>query len=245
MATTLSTDYAHLDCNSIFTSYAEAYDLLLEISPPYQELLSLTNDYIEKYIVDLSDGKKFLDIGAGTGNFSNLLVKQRNPTEIHLLDCNDNMLAQASTKINSPYIIKHCTTFDAFIPKVSYDVVFCFHTLYLMRSPKLMIPKMRQAIDKDGILIICDIGKPINVIDWTIYLFLQSVKKIGFKSTIELHKNCKNLIDSNSKIYRYQKSTKWTHNLRQFRTHFEPFFEVLEAETVYRGYSNMLVCKAK
>lgn len=242
MATSLSTIDPSVDIVNIFDDYSLAYDLLLEVSPPYQQLQQYLKDALKYLFIDPLAEIRVLDIGAGTGNFSRVVLDCFPNATIDIVEPNRPMLERAYDKLQDGKVTGYNMTFQEFKYKQSYDLVICFHALYLMDCPKLQIPKFGDILCPKGHLIICDIGKKINVLDWSIYLFGKLYFKYGWKQSMHYFKIAKAITTSNKKISKLQsQGQSWVHSLSEFNAHIRPFFSIQQSFKCYRGYSNFIV----
>jgi|GEM_PF-5017509 len=237
------TTTTQLQNDQIFDDYSQSYDMMLELNPAYQELQMLFKSQLQKLSIDRSKAIKVLDIGGGTGNFS-VLVKEIFPNaQITLLEPNRGMIDRAKTKLPSRSMDYDTTAFEKWDSSIKYDLVICIHALYLMPNPKLLIPKIAGHLAPGGNAIICDIGKPINVLNWSIYLFRKLIVKYSLEETLAYFRKGKQITKANKKISALQrKKNPWKHNLSQFKLYFSQYLIVDEGFSCYRGYSNFIRC---
>jgi len=212
-----------IENDKIFTDYSKVYDMMLEINPAYQELQKLFKLQLQKLQINNNAPIKVLDIGGGTGNFS--------------------VLDRAKTKLPSKSMDYDTTPFEKWDTSIKYDLVICVHALYLMPNPKLLIPKIVDHMAPGANALICDIGKPINVFSWSIYLFRKLIVKYGLNQTINYFRQGNQISEANKKISKLQrKKNPWKHNLSQFKLYFSQYLTVHEGFSCYRGYSNFVRC---
>lgn len=232
-----------IENDEIFTDYSKAYDMMLKINPAYQELQSLFKLQLQKLQISKNAPIKVLDIGGGTGNFS-VLVKEYFPNcQITLLEPNSGMIDRAKTKLPSKSMDYDTTPFEKWDTSIKYDLVICMHALYLMPNPKLLIPKIVEHMAPGASALICDIGKPINVLSWSIYLFQKLIVRYGLNETINYFRQGKQISEANKKISKLQrKKNPWEHNLSQFKLYFSQYLTVHDGFSCYRGYSNFVRC---
>jgi len=228
-----------------FDEYSKKYDMLLQYSPPYQEIGKFIIIELQKIY---SPEAKFsvLDIGGGTGNFSKIVTDEFPNAIIHLLEPNDKMLAIAKHKLRDTKSTYSKVSFQNFKNSNKYDILLCVHALYLMPSSITLIPYFQKFMQQETRLIICDIGKVINVFDWTLFLFNENRRKHGLLKAIQIIKTASEIKKSNREIAKNQKNGQlWQHNLQGFKNYFEEYYQIQTAFTCYRGCSNFLVCQKK
>lgn len=226
-----------------FDDYSRKYDMLLTYSPPYQAIgQHILSELQKKYSVH--DSFTLLDVGGGTGNFAKIVQDAFPNVEIHLLEPNDAMRAIAQQKLQKIKIHFVSTSFEQYQSPQSFDVVLCIHALYLMPQSKQLIPKFKDLMHAQSLLLICDIGQVINVRDWTIYLFRENLKKHGLLKTIQFWRLASEIKVANRAIEKQQRgSTLWSHTLEEFKEWFSEYYNILTAFNCYRGCSNFLVCE--
>ncbi len=228
-----------------FDDYSKKYDMLLTYSPPYQQIGKFILRELKKYYQP-TDTFSILDIGAGTGNFSKIVLDHFPNATSHLIEPNERMLAFAKHKISAETTQYANSTFQNFTSLEKYDVLLCIHALYLMPDSKILIPQFLKHMHPQSKLIVCDIGQVINVRDWSIFLFKENLKTHGLIKTIKIFKVASEIKSANREISQKQKSGfLWSHDLSQFKEWFSNYYQILNAFTCYRGCSNFLVCENK
>lgn len=225
-----------------FDEYSRKYDLLLEHSSPYQEIGQMILEEIKQQF-EKDDLFTVLDIGGGTGNFSKLIQESFPNSEITLLDSNEKMSSIAQQKLDANRSKFISAPFETCNGKQTYDIILCIHALYLMPNPKKLIPKFKTFMHTNSTLIVCDIGKEINVKDWTLFLLKENFKNHGFRKTLDLFFLFSEIKTANRNIQSKQRSGRlWKHDLDTFRSWFEQNYIVRKAMSCYRGCSGFLVC---
>lgn len=226
----------------LFASYSEQYDYILDHSIPYQNIINLVRDTIHVHIRK-DEPIKVLDVGAGTGNFSKMLLETLHYCTIDFLEPSLEMMEYAKAKLDYARVNFITESFEDFHSEQQYDLIVCIHALYLMRDPEAAIPKFRTLLSPSGILILCDIGKKLNIIDWTIYYFFSFWKHYGLGKTIELFSSSGAFFSGNKRIKMQQSRQKaWRHNLKSLKMKFLPYFQRVDGCMCFRGYSGFLVC---
>ena len=229
--------------DEIFTDYSKAYDLMLQINPAYQKLLDQFRAEISELQIEKSKKIRILDVGAGTGNFSAIVQEIYPNAEIHFIEPNISMIRKAESKLNPRKLFVHNMDFQQFTEdENTFDIIICIHALYLMKNPKMQIPKFQSLLKNSGILIICDIGKRIGILDWSIYIYGRLLLTQGYRTMKKYINLTKAIKTANTSIQRNQKNgVYWKHNLDQFSTFLKPFFTIKKAFNTYRNHSRFIV----
>ena len=228
-----------------FQKYSEQYDLLLKYSTPYIELLGILKKYLIKYFLDKED-ITVLEIGAGTGNVSELIQSTLNTKQIDLVEPSIEMMALAKPKLNGSKSSYHLSDFFDFKSSTKYDLIICIHALYLMENSESLVSKFKEYMHKNSILIICDIGQEMNVWKWTKHLFIKNLPKHGFLKTMKVLYAGKEVRKSNLEIQKkQQQGVIWKHTLKEFKSKFSKEYQIIEERVCFLECSNLLVCKLK
>lgn len=230
----------------IFDDYSKAYDLMLTINPAYQLLLRQFEESLLELKINKNKALKVLDIGAGTGNFSRIIQDHFPFAHIDILEPNEPMSQCAKAKLDPKKTTIINREFQQFEPEKKYDLIICIHALYLMKNPKLQIPKIKFHLKKTGNIMICDIGKTINVINWSFYIYGRILLKEGFSKMKTCIEQTMAIKKANISIQNNQKEgIYWNHNLKQFRSFLEPFFKIKKSFNTYRNHSRFVVAGYK
>jgi ubiquinone/menaquinone biosynthesis C-methylase UbiE len=227
-----------------WTAYAREYDRMSEHNPAYHELLAHCQKTIAGW--PMQTGDMLADIGAGTGNFSVALARVLPDVQVIHTDFNDEMLAIARCKAdglaNWQAIALDVRQDDWPLPALAGIV--SVHALYAFPNPRRVIGKMAAQLRPGGFIYACDVGRVLNIRDWTWYLVKESMRAHGLPATLGLFCRGQEIRRQNQAVVRGQKhGTYWTHNLTEFRAMFEAAgIEVLSAtDAVYRGYDDLIV----
>ena len=230
-----------------WSSYAQAYDLMAENNPAYQDILERFKAETNKWA--LPPQSTLCDLGSGTGNFSLALASSFPHCRVLHIDADEKMneLAQHKAKGNQISNIEFITrdvetlSFDA----QSLSVITSVHALYPLQHPQALIARLYEWLKPGGYLFVCDLGRVLNVKDWAAYLFVESIRKHGLAHTLGLFYRGRAIAKHNRHISRFQRTgAYWTHGQSTFRKVFEQAgFEVVSCECAYRGYSDIIVCR--
>lgn len=229
-----------------WSAYAREYDIIPSINPAYRELVAHCVATVAGW--PLQPGDVVADIGGGTGNFSIALARALPAVTILHTDFNEEMLAIARRKATESEIKNwHAAKLDVQQEKWSTPPlagIVTVHCLYSFPNPQRVIQKMCGALQHGGFLYACDLGRVMNIRDWTIYLLKESFRVHGLKATLSLFLQAQELRRQNQAVARGQKrGVYWTHSLAEFKAKFEAAgIQVLSAsDSLYRGYDDLVV----
>ena len=129
----------------------------------------------------------------------------------------------------------------------SADLVICVHALYTMPKQADRIRDLRNLLRPGGILYLIDLGRFMNVADWRRYLFSHLRKEHGLIGALRIFWRGREIAKQNTAILEAQKQgAYWTHTTEEIEAEVEQAgFEILRQQSVYRGYSDLLVCRAR
>ncbi|WP_298497879.1 class I SAM-dependent methyltransferase [uncultured Maritimibacter sp.] len=231
-----------------WNAYAASYDLLSLYNPAYQDLLS----EFENILPQVGQPAVIYDVGGGTGNYSRILARSFPDSTIHLLEPDDGMRAMARQKLsehdNVVYIdrpFQDLGPLDAAgLPKA--DFVVCAHALYAMPDQHARLDELRDLLKPGGMMFLLDLGRLMDVSDWRSYLFSHLIKEVGLAKALHIFWQGRQIAKQNKAIFKAQQdNTYWTHSETEIAAAVEQAgFEILTQKTVYRGYSDLLLCRA-
>ena len=227
-----------------WSAYAKEYDLMAVHNPSYQELLAHYLKTIAGWRLQTED--VVADIGAGTGNFSITLARAFPRVRVIHADFNEEMLALARSKADG-LANWQAIAFDVQQddwPLPSLAGIVSVHALYAFPNPKRVIQKMAAQLRPGGFVYASDVGRILNIRDWTWYLLKESMRAHGLPATLSLFCRGQEIRRQNQAVARGQKcGTYWTHDLAEFRAAFEVAgIDVLSAtDAMYRGYDDLIV----
>lgn len=226
-----------------WSAYAASYDLLAEYNPAYQQLLK----EFEKALLEVDAPRLIYDVGGGTGNYSQIAAKRYPDSSIYLVEPDLGMRLRAKDKLsacdNIAYIDCPLQEFEA---SAKADLVICVHALYAMPDPQRRLIELRGLLRPGGLLFLVDIGRTLNVADWRSYLFSHLTKELGIAKAIQIFWKGREIAKQNKAIFQAQEEKLyWTHSESEISSAVESAgFEVITQKTVYRGYSDLLLCRA-
>lgn len=227
-----------------WTAYAKAYDLLSEHNPEYQSLL---RDF-QTFLDTLETPKLIYDIGGGTGNYTEIAARTCPDSEIRLVEPDAGMIGAAQAKLATQDNIKYINLpLDGIEPQGSADLVVSVHSLYAMPAQEQRLSEMRRLLRPGGLLYLIDLGRFMNVADWRSYLFSHLRKEHGLVRALGIFWQGREIAKQNKAILTAQKKgAYWTHTEAEIAAAVTAAgFDILRQKAVYRGYSDLLVCKAR
>ncbi len=230
-----------------WAAYAEHYDEMCDLNPSYQHNIKVLTEYIRSW--NLPSNAEICDLGAGTGNFIRAISRiLPNSTFSHVdFDASMNKLARQKYKdsnVKSVSIIEEYAQLVVFESN-RFDLIICVNALYAISPQKQVLNNVRSWLKKDGKFFVIDFGRKQNTLDWTWYLFRESIKyhRIGryARALIE----AREVIKQNRRTSKGQASGRyWTHSTSEFaNTLVESGFVVEEVFPCYRGYADLAVCR--
>lgn len=141
----------------LWTTYSYCYDALLYFYP-YQELLEIINNRVEKYSII---GSKIADIGSGTGNLSYEILGRNNTIELFEVEPNLQMLKRSRKKLKKlksdsiiTFVNNNAISFLESIPDKSLDVVVMCNVLYTINDREKFWKLLSNKLKVNGVAII-------------------------------------------------------------------------------------------
>ena len=228
-------------------AYAQVYDLMAEHNPAYQELLQLFVARARCWRP--APGAALVDLGAGTGNFSLELARLHPGCRVIHVDSNGEMSRVARRKAearclgNVQFEIRAVSALS--FPPKSLQAVVCVHALYVFPAPFDLIRNVFGWLKPGGLFFACDPGRPMDVRDWSKYLLGESYRRQGWRKTVTLFWRTRAVAKQNRRIAAAQQTGRcWLHSLAEFQGAFQSAgFTIEHAQTVYRGCSDLVVCR--
>ena len=120
----------------------------------------------------------------------------------------------------------------------------CVNALYTFTDTQTVLEQFRSWLKPSGLLFLIDLGRPMNVADWSRYIVASSVKQRGVRATVDSFVKGRKAIGQNRLIRREQNLGRyWLHSPEQFEsTVIAAGFEISKLETCYRGVCDLAVC---
>lgn len=224
--------------------YAATYDLLSLHNPEYQALL---RDF-ETFLTGISPPKVIFDIGGGTGNYTQIAARACPDSDIRLIEPDAGMIAAAKVKLAAYHNVSYQNLLIEEVKATdTADMIVCVHALYTMPDPKQRLADLRRMLKPGGWLYLVDLGRQMDVADWRRYLFASLRKDHGLLGALRILWQGREIAKQNKNILKEQKAgIYWTHTEAEIAAYVaEAGFEIVQQQTVYRGYSDRLVCRAR
>jgi ubiquinone/menaquinone biosynthesis C-methylase UbiE len=228
-------------------SYAAVYDLMTELNPAYQELVDSYRRFLATQWLHPDD--LILDLGAGTGNFSMVAADEWPLCRVLHVDASDAMVAQARRKSSALGLqnIDFCTedVADLDLPPESAALITVVHALYSFPDPIAVIHQLFRWLTPGGTVFACDPGRPLDMREWTRYIFRSSAAERGWLETARLFWRARGVVGQNRRIARGQADgAYWRHDLHGFAEAFaDAGFDVMQCRPAYRGASDLLIAR--
>jgi ubiquinone/menaquinone biosynthesis C-methylase UbiE len=227
-----------------WSAYATAYDLLSEHNPAYQELLQ---DF-EAFLETIETPRLIYDIGGGTGNYTEVAARACPDSEIHLVEPDVGMSAAAREKLAAFDNIQYeAVAMEDLGVSGTADLLICVHALYAMPDPEQRLREMRRLLRPGGWLYLIDLGRDMDVADWRSYLFSSLKREHGLAGALRVFWQGREIAKQNKTILKAQREgSYWTHTAAELATAVTAAgFEIERRASVYRDYSDLVVCRAK
>lgn len=231
-----------------WSSYAEAYDMLLEYNPAYQEIVGKFQNEVATW--DIEPSASILDIGAGTGNFT-LVASQTFPnSRVFYVDFDAQMAAIAKSKalaqgLNNINFVTQSAEFLDWSKFTNLKGIVCVHALYALKNPQQIINNMYQALQPGGYLFLCDSGRTLNILKWIKFHVAYLMSQHGLLTTVEIFWRGRQIFKQNRIIRQLQlNGTYWVHGHDEFcKAVTMAGFKLLHSEQAYQGCSDLIIAK--
>lgn len=157
---------APLSPDPLWTSYAQAYDTLLEVTP-YRTMLTEIARAITENVPLLPHGVvHILDAGCGTGNVIHELRRHGVAgTTITGMDITPHMLAYAEEKHAHAGVVFHQGDLNAPLSfaEAQFDAVTCSNVLYATKNPQATLGEFARILKPGGTLVLTTPNATINL----------------------------------------------------------------------------------
>lgn len=232
--------------NVDWSMYARQYDLMADNNPAYQEIIAHCLDTFA--LRKFEPGAVIADFGAGTGNFSIALARKLPQAVVLHVESSPEMIRVAEEKARHAGVKNWSArqldlgSADWGLPELSGAVTV--HALYALSDPQIAIQKIIQSVVHGGLIYACDLGRALNLRDWSTYLLCCAVKKHGIARAIRLFMQSGVIRNQNKKIAESQRGNQyWTHTLAGFRDIFEREGVNISyaSDRFYRGYDDLII----
>ncbi len=226
-----------------WSAYAETYDLLLEYNPAYQELLR----EFESFLSEADAPRVIYDVGGGTGNYSQIATRRYPESSVYFIEPDRGMRLRAKEKLSAhDNVIFIDRPLQEVEPPVKADLVICAHALYTMPAPQDRLVELRNILRPGGLLFLVDVGRPLKVAEWRTYLLSHLMREFGVVKATKIFWKGREIASQNKAIFKAQMANLyWTHSGAEIASATKKAgFEIMSQKTAYRGYSDLLLCRA-
>lgn len=227
-------------------AYAEYYDELCDLNPAYQENIEILLDRLKQW--HLPEESHICDMGAGTGNYIVELNRHLpNAKYWHIdFDVRMNDLAKRkyeSNEFSNVSIIQE-EAHNVSFPSESFDLIICINALYTFTPQEQVLKNMRNWLKPDGRLFVIDFGRQQSTLDWTIYIFRESLKAHRVGKYARTLLEGREILKQNRKATKGQQSGRyWLHTTEEFGDALrDAGFKIHELESCYREYADLAIC---
>ncbi|MGK7753038.1 MULTISPECIES: class I SAM-dependent methyltransferase [unclassified Roseovarius] len=229
--------------NADWSAYATAYDLLSRHNPEYKALMR----EFEEFLAEIDAPKIIYDVGGGTGNYTEIAARLCPESSVCLVEPDPGMMQAAKAKLSARKNVTYQNVGleNAEVPEEA-DLLISVHSLYAMPDPHQRLADMRRMLRRGGLLYLVDLGRPMDVQDWRRFLFSRIRQEHGLFGALMIFWQGRQIAKQNKAIFEAQQDgTYWTHSAEEIAAAVTAAgFDILDQRSVYRGYSDLLVCRA-
>lgn len=163
--------------------YAKTYDSATSSFSGYKDLLALLVKELS-----LKKGDRLLDLGCGTANLEQELVKSNNEFSIHGIDISSGMLNYARKKVKDSRVEFEQFDLNSILnfKTLSFNKAIMIHSLYTLNSPLNTLKEVRKVLQTNGELIIVN---PIKGASIKTMISYEKDKVGTFRIILKLLKN--------------------------------------------------------
>lgn len=155
---------------------------------------------IEHYIRDKRFGK-VLEVGSYDGSMTEMILEYVNHVEV--IEPSLELTKKVSGKFGNRVTVRN-TTLENFYPQAKYSLIFLIHTLEHIDNSRSALIKLKDLLDKDGLLIVMvpnaealsrQIAAEMGLMS-SIYEVLESEKNQGHVRNYNLQSLCNEIADA-------------------------------------------------
>lgn len=236
------------DSNGIaWDKYAPHFDLMAELMPAYEENLDSLKEHIEAR--GLSGKVNVVDLGAGTGIYTECISKLLPEATIYHVDFDPSMNQIAKAKYESKglsniNILTESIQRIEFEPS-SIDLVVCVNVLYAVKPQQAVAMKIKRWLRQDASLFIIDFGRKQSAIDWGLHLLGNAIKGRNVRKYFRFLLFGQQITRQAVKGRRAQENGEyWMHTTEEFSSFLENAgYNVEFVAPCYRGYADLAICR--
>jgi ubiquinone/menaquinone biosynthesis C-methylase UbiE len=237
---TKDTDHAS---DADWSAYATAYDLLSWHNPEYKALMQ----EFESFLAEIDTPKTIYDVGGGTGNYTEIAARLCPGSSICLVEPDPGMMRAAKAKLSAHKNVTYQNVgLESAEAPDGADLVISVHSLYAMPDPEYRLADIRRMLRPGGMLYLVDLGRPMDVRDWRRFLFSNIREEHGLFGALWIFWQGRQIARQNKAIFKAQQDgTYWMHTATEIASAVAAAgFEIINQRSVYRDYSDLLVCRA-
>ncbi|NBC22549.1 MAG: methyltransferase domain-containing protein [Gammaproteobacteria bacterium] len=228
-------------------AYAEHYDEMCALNPAYTANIDLLLERMASWPLPASPS--ICDLGAGTGNYILSMAEKYPSAQFWHVDIDRRMVEVAKQKYAKRSVenltIVQTDVHDVSFEEESFDVVLCINSLYAFDARELMLKRIRRWLKPDGRLFLIDFGRKQRTLDWTFYIFRESMKAHQLGRYAKALVEARELLKQNRKTTKGQESGRyWLHTTEEFGESLRGAgYKVEELSRCYRNYCDLAVCR--
>ncbi len=216
--------------------YAQEYDRICHANPYYLELMSKIRSDLVSYM-DVNKSLHFADYGAGTGNLAMIISNEFKSSIIDCYEFNQSFLDLFNEKAQQQnnIMIHKLDLITEKLPQEKYDCGVMVHVLNVLPDQDIALKNIYDSLRPGAFFFVADIGKPINVLKWSLKICFYNLKKNGFMDTINLIRSTRNARLQNKIVSKLQKKGLIKmHSMDTFKNLLQAHrFNVLYSSTEY------------
>ena len=227
-------------------AYAEHYDEMCALNPAYHENIGMLLERLQSW--NLPPDARICDLGGGTGNYI-LAMHQNFPSaRYHHVDVDDRMIEFARRKYSEAKVenveILTSNVHSVDFASEFFDVVVCVNALYAFTSQEAILSRVHSWLKPTGKLFLIDFGRKQNTLDWTVYMFIESLKSRQLGRYARALIGAREVLRQNRRTTLGQESGRyWLHSTDELGEALERAgFVVAELSSCYRQYCDFAVC---
>jgi ubiquinone/menaquinone biosynthesis C-methylase UbiE len=228
-------------------AYAEHYDQMCKFNPPYQENIQRLVSYLAEW--SLPAKADICDLGAGTGNYILEVAKHLPDANYVHVDFDSKMNDLAWRKYRDAEVrhVQLVTEYaqECDFPPESFDLLICVNALYAISPQEAVLKNMNSWLKPDGRFFIIDFGRKQRTLEWTLYLFRESLKNNRAGEYVKTLLDAREVLKQNRKSTKGQESGRyWLHSTDAFgKTLSECGYTVDDIYPCYRDYADLAICR--
>ncbi len=237
-----------------WNSYAASYDAITWANPAYRALVARVERVLDG--LHVHSAARTADLGCGTGTFTRLLLDRARDGTVHALDQSEGFLARLDAQLGDHPALR-IWAFDMDrdeFPERDLDVIVSIHAICHARDPGGVLRRVHDALAPGGHFIVADIGRPLDLTEWSRYIVGELGRAyarkgwgpLGALPALAFLLKHRRASEAN-RIFqvRQRDGLVWTHTLAEFLAALQAAgFDVLEADDrEFRGIDSFAVAR--